>query len=226
MLGTPDYIAPEQTLSPQTADIRADIYSLGSCNARLPFLKGGPPFTGSSLFEILQSHQLKDPRAGRSAPHRCPGRAHCRRLQDDGQATGPSVPDTGRGRPGTCALFQERESGSFRAGLEPAGRSTGSVAPFALGPDRHRATARPASANLEPPESARFASAAELAPWFHPIKCQAADSGQENPGGCGRPWRWGFSCSPGSPPGPPGIFTASPRNSPQQTGSPHRYQPR
>ena len=62
MLGTPDYIAPEQTLSPQTADIRADLYSLGCTLYYL--LKGGPPFTGSSLFEILQSHQLKDP--GRS----------------------------------------------------------------------------------------------------------------------------------------------------------------
>ena len=29
MLGTPDYIAPEQTLDAQKADIRADIYSLG-----------------------------------------------------------------------------------------------------------------------------------------------------------------------------------------------------
>ena len=29
MLGTPDFIAPEQTTNAQGADIRADIYSLG-----------------------------------------------------------------------------------------------------------------------------------------------------------------------------------------------------
>jgi serine/threonine protein kinase len=60
MLGTPDYIAPEQTLDAQKADIRADIYSLGCTLYYL--LKGGPPFQGSSLFEVLQSHQSREPR--------------------------------------------------------------------------------------------------------------------------------------------------------------------
>ncbi len=60
MLGTPDYIAPEQTLDAQSADIRADIYSLGCTLYYL--LKGGPPFQGSSLFEVLQSHQSKEAR--------------------------------------------------------------------------------------------------------------------------------------------------------------------
>jgi hypothetical protein len=54
MLGTPDYVAPEQTLDAQKADIRADIYSLGCTLYSL--LKGGPPFSGSSLFEVLQAH--------------------------------------------------------------------------------------------------------------------------------------------------------------------------
>ncbi|HUE14203.1 MAG TPA: SUMF1/EgtB/PvdO family nonheme iron enzyme [Planctomycetaceae bacterium] len=54
MLGTPDYIAPEQTLDAQKADIRADIYSLGCTLYHL--LTGNTPFSGNSLFEVLQAH--------------------------------------------------------------------------------------------------------------------------------------------------------------------------
>jgi serine/threonine protein kinase/formylglycine-generating enzyme required for sulfatase activity len=58
MLGTPDYIAPEQSLNAQKADIRADIYSLG-CTL-YPLLSGGPPFSGSSLYQVLQAHHSLD----------------------------------------------------------------------------------------------------------------------------------------------------------------------
>ena len=42
MLGTPDFIAPEQIVDSQQADIRADIYSLGCTLYYL--LSGHPPF--------------------------------------------------------------------------------------------------------------------------------------------------------------------------------------
>ncbi len=54
MLGTPHYIAPEQTLDAQAADIRADIYSLG-CTLYF-LLAGGPPFPRKNLYDILQAH--------------------------------------------------------------------------------------------------------------------------------------------------------------------------
>ena len=54
MLGTPDYIAPEQISDAQQADIRADIYSLGCTLYYL--LTGGPPFQGDSLYDVLQAH--------------------------------------------------------------------------------------------------------------------------------------------------------------------------
>jgi len=58
MLGTPDYIAPEQSLDAHKADIRADIYSLGCTLYYL--LTGGPPFEGTSLYQVLQAHHSID----------------------------------------------------------------------------------------------------------------------------------------------------------------------
>ncbi|MGH7225480.1 MAG: serine/threonine protein kinase, partial [Gemmataceae bacterium] len=55
MLGTPDYMAPEQTLDATSADIRADIYSLG-CTLYF-LLSGTRPFKGKSLYDIMQAHQ-------------------------------------------------------------------------------------------------------------------------------------------------------------------------
>jgi len=54
MLGTPDFIAPEQIRDAGQADIRADIYSLGCTLYYL--LTGSPPFAGTSLYDILQAH--------------------------------------------------------------------------------------------------------------------------------------------------------------------------
>jgi hypothetical protein len=54
MLGTPDYIAPEQISDAAAADIRADIYSLG-CTLHC-LLAGKPPFAGKSLYDVLHAH--------------------------------------------------------------------------------------------------------------------------------------------------------------------------
>ncbi len=57
VLGTPDYLAPEQALDSKNADIRSDIYSLGCTFYFL--LTGRPPYQGGSLTEILLKHQME-----------------------------------------------------------------------------------------------------------------------------------------------------------------------
>ena len=58
MLGTPDFIAPEQIRDAQSAGIQADIYSLGCTLYYL--LTGGPPFKATSLYDLLQAHFSMD----------------------------------------------------------------------------------------------------------------------------------------------------------------------
>ena len=60
MLGTPDFVAPEQIVNAQAADIRADIYSLGCTLYYL--LSGRAPFSAETLYDILQAHGSRDAR--------------------------------------------------------------------------------------------------------------------------------------------------------------------
>jgi len=59
VMGTPDYLAPEQAQDAKRVDIRADIYSLGCTLYHL--LAGRVPFEGNSLAEKLVKHQLREP---------------------------------------------------------------------------------------------------------------------------------------------------------------------
>ncbi len=61
VLGTADYLAPEQALDSHSVDARADIYSLGCTFYFL--VTGHPPFTEGTLAQRLMSHQTKEPPA-------------------------------------------------------------------------------------------------------------------------------------------------------------------
>jgi serine/threonine protein kinase len=57
LMGTPDYLAPEQASDAQKADIRADLYSLG-CTLYF-LLTGKPPFSGGSFADKVVKHAVE-----------------------------------------------------------------------------------------------------------------------------------------------------------------------
>src|SRR5262249_52033144 len=60
LLGTPDYLAPEQARDPRNIDIRADIYSLGCVLYHA--LTGEPPFPDKNLLSQMVRHATETPR--------------------------------------------------------------------------------------------------------------------------------------------------------------------
>jgi serine/threonine-protein kinase len=61
ILGTPDFLAPEQAMDARQVDIRADLYSLG-CTLYF-LLVGRPPFGEYPLVRKLMMHQIGKPRS-------------------------------------------------------------------------------------------------------------------------------------------------------------------
>jgi serine/threonine protein kinase len=59
MMGTADYIAPEQARDARSVDHRADIYSLGCTFYHL--LAGHPPFPGGSALQKIHNHFKVEP---------------------------------------------------------------------------------------------------------------------------------------------------------------------
>ena len=118
VIGTPDYIAPEQAEDAHAADIRADVYSLGCTLYHL--LTGRVPFPGDSVLRKLDAHRTQAP-----APIRCPAprradrswRSVLARMMAKDPA-GP-LPDACRGRRGAGAVHAPRRS----SGRGAVGRS-------------------------------------------------------------------------------------------------------
>jgi len=102
VLGTPDYLAPEQARNAHTADIRADIYSLGCVLYHC--LAGRPPFPDVNAVVQMVRHATEQAKPLKDFNPAVPGRLAADRQLDDGQGPGPALPDARPGRAGAASL--------------------------------------------------------------------------------------------------------------------------
>jgi len=70
VMGTADYLSPEQAVNSHNVDLRADIYSLG-CTLYF-LLTGHPPFPKGTLAQRIAMHQTKEPDDIRESRENCP----------------------------------------------------------------------------------------------------------------------------------------------------------
>ena len=71
VLGTADYLAPEQAINSHGVDRRADIYGLGCTMYYL--IAGKPPFGDGTLAQRIARHQKEMPKPLREVRPECPG---------------------------------------------------------------------------------------------------------------------------------------------------------
>jgi tRNA A-37 threonylcarbamoyl transferase component Bud32 len=114
VVGTPDYIAPEQLENPHGADIRADLYSLGCTFYFL--LSGQVPFPGGTLIQKLDRQRWEHPASVDQVRSEVPAAvaAVVRRLM-------AKHPDDRYRTPGelAAALEQLARTGTLPAGHQP-----------------------------------------------------------------------------------------------------------
>lgn len=70
LMGTADFVAPEQAANSRAVDARTDIYSLGCTLYYL--LTGQPPFTGATVAQKVAKHQTSPPPDVRAIRSDCP----------------------------------------------------------------------------------------------------------------------------------------------------------
>jgi serine/threonine-protein kinase len=156
IIGTADYLSPEQARNADLADIRSDLYSLG-CTLYF-LLTGQPPFPGGSLMQKLIQHQQAEPAPVESLnPDVCPALAAVvRRLlakQPEDRFQTPAALALGLSpflrKPGSGVIPVRRE---VRPALPAETKTVADDTPMpgALRPQARPGTAHPAVQPVDP----------------------------------------------------------------------------
>lgn len=197
VLGTADYLAPEQALDSHSVDARADIYSLG-CTLYF-LLTGHPPFTEGTLAQRLMAHQQKEPppvegeRADVPADLAQIVRKMMAKRPEDRYATADEVAEVLMGWLTTHAdedwrskhtfVFSRGETAAPIGGARAPGSGSGILAPSERSPSSAVTAARssPSSSTktaVRQPPSATIPSPSSLSP---SVAAAAAPVRQEKP---------------------------------------------
>jgi serine/threonine-protein kinase len=185
ILGTADYLAPEQAVDSSTVDSRADIYATG---ATLYFLLAGhPPFPEKSTTAKLIRKQVADPppvhtlrpdvppglsaviqqMLARDPAHRPPTPAHAAALLAPFARTGPDYPGrffgAGRKSPSTVITFTDGTEDQT-----PSPNTSSSVGHFTVPPFDPTASHTGAMSYVVPPQSGVFVPTGPGSSFFAP----------------------------------------------------------
>ena len=106
LIGTADYIAPEQAQDATLVDTRADIYSLGCVLFYL--LTGRPPFAGPSLMQKLLQHQEEPPPSVQALRPDVPDELNAVLLRMMAKQPEERYPDPAAGGRGPAAVLHGR----------------------------------------------------------------------------------------------------------------------
>jgi eukaryotic-like serine/threonine-protein kinase len=149
IVGTVDYVAPEQARDARGADTRADVYGLGCSLFYL--LTGGPPFPGDDIVEKISARVLGEaPSVRQGRPEVSPA---LERVLARMMARSPA----GRYQtPGEVAEALEPHTGEERQSLSKPAQSSAAAAAGEPEAERHPAAATPPP--LPPPAVAGPAS--------------------------------------------------------------------
>ncbi len=120
LLGTCKYMSPEQVRTPQLADLRSDVYSLGVTLYEL--CTGKVPFDGGNHFAVMMALVNEKPRPPSELRAEVPKALEALIL--DALAKDP------KDRPQTCRVFRERFDAAFET--VPATRRSASSHPLAM----------------------------------------------------------------------------------------------
>lgn len=123
VLGTADYLAPEQALNSHTVDHRVDIYGLGCTLYYL--LTGRPPFSDGTLAQRIARHQTEMPKSVRKLRTDCPGELEgicVKMIQKDPAYRYQSAPDV-------AEALSKFAAGVKKEALVRVGRSADSYKP-------------------------------------------------------------------------------------------------